>query len=248
MSTCEGEYNLTPLYSGSSDCLRTEQRSRPPNRTSDSNATNAISSGCNCVMRMLRHGRTLSLCGTGVLFFSLRLLIGLQTWFALKVDHEEVRSCCTSKGAPHAVPLRIEDCKSGGGSAGHGRKPIRGLALSIVLSSLLVVCLMIELDDLAVATKGPSCGNQMPGKEDRLRTSNYMYSWVLLHMVMLSIAMFAGIMPIVVELSSGSGDGAAATGGDRENRDDGKIGYKVHVLITTFHELFSFSRGRYYIY
>ena len=69
------------------------------------------------VMRMLRHGRTLSLCG---LPFFPAILIGLQTWFALKVDHES-RLCCTSKGAPHAVPLRIEDCKSGGGSAGHIR-------------------------------------------------------------------------------------------------------------------------------
>ena len=98
---------------------------------------------------------------------------------------------------------------------------------------------MIELMTSQLRPKVPAVETKC--QKDRLRTRPCTAG--CLHMVALSIAMFAGIMPIVVELSSGGGDGAAATGGDRENRDDGKIDTRYTFLSPPF-MVFSFSQGR----
>ena len=123
----------------------------------------------------------LSLCGTGVPFFSLRFSLGsrlgLHSWITKKSLVLHQQRC------PHAVPLRIEDCKVVVAALVTVENRSRACFINRVVVATGSLS-QIELDDLAVVTKGPSCGNQMPGKEDRLRTSNYMYSWVLLHMVM----------------------------------------------------------------
>ena len=209
----------------------------------------------------------------------------------------------SSSGSDQSGSERRKSSSSGGSSSGgssSGSSSIissgnsmctRGLALSSMFSVLLVGCLGTELAFLAAATSGPSCANQgrvsvrwTQGKEEVLRNLNFMKSWVLLNTLMLSVAMFAGIMPIVRGMSSNEsgGDGGESRGGRRRKGADSKCGdedYKVRLNSNTdsntgrptsvwrtmaakarrwaqkgssakraYDDLFSFSRGRYYVY
>ena len=187
-------------------------------------------------------------------------VVGLQIWIAIFWDRERVvclpqtlrQNLCGTRWRR----IQISDCVRA-----------KEQVLAAVVSVMIVACLVVQLDYVRLASRGTKCGGERRGsmhtltKEDALENTHFMLSWATMTVQMFVVVMYVFLLPTMHWLLRGDFAKAEAEQAAAEKRSirtqtsAGGCFKRLRSVSETFNsaklawdDLFSFERGRYFIF